>query len=54
LDQGLGEKDKTEKQALLSSRKMTFCFSAIMASPRLLNIDAKKWNLDRRPEPINP
>jgi hypothetical protein len=27
---------------------MTFCFSAIMATPGLLNIDAKRWNVDRR------
>jgi hypothetical protein len=33
---------------------MTFCFSAIMATLRLLNIDAKKWSMDRRLGPINP
>jgi hypothetical protein len=33
---------------------MIFCFSAIMATMRLLNIDAKKWSVDRRPGPINP
>jgi hypothetical protein len=54
LDQGQGEKGKTEKCAPLSSRKTTFCFSAIMATPRLLDIDAKKWSVDRRLGPINP
>jgi hypothetical protein len=29
---------------------MIFCFSAM----RLLNIDAKKWIVDRRLRPINP
>jgi hypothetical protein len=33
---------------------MIFCFSAIMATMRLLNIDAKKWSVDRRLGPINP
>jgi hypothetical protein len=54
LDWGLGEKGKTEKQAPLSRRKMTFHFSAIMATPKLLNIDAKKWSVVRKPGPINP
>jgi hypothetical protein len=53
LDWGLGEKGKTEKRAPLSRRRMIFRFSAIMATPRLLNIDAKKWNVDRRLGPIN-
>jgi hypothetical protein len=30
------------------------CFSTIMATLRLLNIDAKKWSVDRRLGPINP
>jgi hypothetical protein len=50
LDQGPGEKGKTEKRSPLSMRKMTFCFSAIW----LLNIDAKKWSVARRLGPINP
>jgi hypothetical protein len=54
LDQGPGEKGKTKKRAPLSSQKMTFHFSAIMATLRLLNIDAKKWSMPRRLEPINP
>jgi hypothetical protein len=54
LDWGPREKGKTEKRAPLSNRKMTFYFSAIMATLRLLNIDAKKWSVDRRPGPINP
>jgi hypothetical protein len=29
-------------------------FFAIMATMRLLNIDAKKWSMDRRLGPINP
>jgi hypothetical protein len=33
---------------------MIFCFSDIMATMRLFNIDAKKWSMDRGPEPINP
>jgi hypothetical protein len=33
---------------------MIFCFSAIMATMRLLNIDAKKWSMNRRLGPINP
>jgi hypothetical protein len=33
---------------------MIFCFSAIMATMRLLNIDVNKWSMDRRPGPINP
>jgi hypothetical protein len=33
---------------------MMFYFSAIMATQRLLNIDAKKWSMDRRLGPINP
>jgi hypothetical protein len=33
---------------------MIFCFSAIMATTRLLNIDAKKWSMDRGPGLINP
>jgi hypothetical protein len=32
---------------------MTFCFSAMMATLRLFNIDAKKWSIERRPGPIN-
>jgi hypothetical protein len=54
LDWGPREKGRAEEQAPLSSRKMNFYFSAIMATPRLFNIDANKWNMDRRPEPINP
>jgi hypothetical protein len=54
LDQGPGKKGKTEKQFPLSRRKMIFCFSAIMAAMSLLNIDAKKWSMSRRPGPINP
>jgi hypothetical protein len=54
LDQGPGEKGKTEKRAPLSSWKMIFCFSAIMATMRLLNIDAKKWRVARRLGLINP
>jgi hypothetical protein len=54
LDWGSGEKGKTEKWAPLSSLKMMFYFSAIMATQRLLNIDAKKWSMDRRLGPINP
>jgi hypothetical protein len=54
LDWELKEKGKIEKWAPLSSRKMTFHFSAIMATPKLLNIDPKKWSMDRRPGPINP
>jgi hypothetical protein len=34
LDWGLGEKGKTEKWASLSSRKVTFHFSTLMASRR--------------------
>jgi hypothetical protein len=30
---------------------MIFCFSAIMATPRLLNIDVKKWSVDRGQDP---
>jgi hypothetical protein len=33
---------------------MIFCFSAIRATKRLRNIDAKKWSMDRRLGPINP
>jgi hypothetical protein len=33
---------------------MIFCFSAIMVTMRLLNINAKKWSVDRRLGPINP
>jgi hypothetical protein len=33
---------------------MIFCFSVIVAAPRLLNIDAKKWSVDRGLGPINP
>jgi hypothetical protein len=54
LDWGPGEKGKAEKWAPLSSQKMTFYFSAIMATTRFLNMDAKKWSMDRRPGPINP
>jgi hypothetical protein len=50
LDQGPGEKGKTEKQAPLSRRKMAF-FSLPLW---FLNTDAKKWNVDRRLGPINP
>jgi hypothetical protein len=50
LDRGPGEKGKTQKWAPLSRRKMAFCFSAIW----LLNIDAKKWSVDRRLGPLNP
>jgi hypothetical protein len=32
LDQGPGENGKTEKQAPLSRRKRTFCFSTVMAT----------------------
>jgi hypothetical protein len=35
LDQGPGEKGKTEKQAPLSRRKMTFCFSCHYGSSTL-------------------
>jgi hypothetical protein len=34
--------------------KMIFCFSDIMATLKLLNIDAKKWSMDRGLGPINP
>jgi hypothetical protein len=51
LDQGPGEKGKTEKWAPLSRRKITFCFSTMPLW--LLNIDAKKWSVDRRLGPIN-
>jgi hypothetical protein len=50
LDQGPGEKSKTKKHAPLSSMKMTFFFLPLW----LLNIDAKKWSVDRRLGPINP
>jgi hypothetical protein len=50
LDQGPGEKGKTEKQAPLSRRKMAFFFLPLW----LLNTDAKKWSVDRRLGPINP
>jgi hypothetical protein len=53
LDQGPGEKGKTEKQVPLSSQKMIFWFSPIMTTMRFLNINVKKWSVDR-PEPINP
>jgi hypothetical protein len=53
LDQGPGEKGKTEKQTPLSRRKMNFFF-VIMFTMRLFNIDAKKWSMDRRLGPINP
>jgi hypothetical protein len=33
---------------------MIICFSTIMATPKLLNIDAKKWSMDRGLGPINP
>jgi hypothetical protein len=33
---------------------MIFCFSAIMATTRLLNSDAKKWSMDRGLGHINP
>jgi hypothetical protein len=54
LDQGPGEKGKTEKRAPLFSWKMIFWFFVIMATMRCLNIDAKKWSVDREPGPINP
>jgi hypothetical protein len=44
------EKKVKQKRAPLSRRKMTFCFSVIMAS----QIDAKKWSVARRLGPINP
>jgi hypothetical protein len=50
LDWGLGEKGKTEKQAPLSGRKMTFASLPLW----LLNMDAKKWSVDGRLGPINP
>jgi hypothetical protein len=53
LDRGPGENGKTEKQAALSSWKMIFYFSAIVATTRLLNIDAKNWTMNRGLEPIN-
>jgi hypothetical protein len=47
LNWGPGEKVKTEKWAPLSRRKMIFwVFFVIMATMRLLNIDAKKWSVD--------
>jgi hypothetical protein len=54
MDWGPGENGKKEKWVPLSGRKMTFCFSAIMASPRLLNIDTKKWSVESGLGPINP
>jgi hypothetical protein len=30
---------------------MIICFSIIMATPRLLKIDAKKWSMDRGQDP---
>jgi hypothetical protein len=33
---------------------MIFCFSVIIATLRLLNIDAKNWSVDRRLGHINP
>jgi hypothetical protein len=53
LDQGPDENCKTEI-APLSRRKVIFYFAAIMSTPRLLNIDAKKWSVDRGPGPIEP
>jgi hypothetical protein len=33
---------------------MIFFFFVVMATTRLLNMDAKKWSVDKRLEPINP
>jgi hypothetical protein len=49
LDWGPGEKGKTEKWAPLGG-KWPFVFLPLW----LLNIDAKKWSVDRRLGPINP
>jgi hypothetical protein len=48
LDRGPGENGKTEKWAPLSRKNITFHFFYYYGYPSLLNIDAKKWSLDRR------
>jgi hypothetical protein len=40
----------TEKWTPLSRRKMTFASVPLW----FLNMDAKKWSMDKRPRPINP
>jgi hypothetical protein len=47
-------KVKQRNELYCLARKWSFVFSAIITTMRLLNIDAKKWSMDRGPGPINP